>query len=348
MNERSSPETDRRFCVEMLPRVSRTFALSIEALPDRVRDAIRVSYLLCRIIDTIEDQPAADPRLRQEWFDTFDAILLGTEPDLCALEHLSQELGVDPSERELCANSGAVFRVLQALPEEARARIAPHVHDMSLGMRMYTLRAQARGGLRIQDIEDLARYCYYVAGTVGELLTELFELHAPIAEPGLRERIRDLSSHFGVGLQLVNIVKDVAEDLERGVVFLPESSLRRHGLSSDRLLEPQDRAAGIAVIREVCAFAREKLESARLYARLWPLPEGEPVRLFCAVPLLLALATLDEVERGQDTLLAGRSPKVSRSRVADVLGRALMAISDDQAFGTLLEIEPARIAAATR
>ena len=55
---------DWQFCSDILPRVSRTFALSIAALPEALRDAIRVAYLLCRVVDTVEDdetlgQPSA-------------------------------------------------------------------------------------------------------------------------------------------------------------------------------------------------------------------------------------------------------------------------------------------------
>jgi len=50
---------DRAFCQAALPRVSRTFALSIEGLPETLRDAVRAAYLLCRVVDTVEDGLAA-------------------------------------------------------------------------------------------------------------------------------------------------------------------------------------------------------------------------------------------------------------------------------------------------
>ena len=66
---------DRLVCRDMLPRVSRTFALSIEALPESLREPVRVAYLLCRVVDTIENElevPQAERALR---FDTFDELL---------------------------------------------------------------------------------------------------------------------------------------------------------------------------------------------------------------------------------------------------------------------------------
>jgi farnesyl-diphosphate farnesyltransferase len=345
-------DDDALFCWEILPRVSRTFALSIETLPLQLCEPVRLAYLLCRIVDTIEDQPSetlppppmghgrnghdSSSSRRQGWFDSFDALLLDPNTDPGGLERDAKGLGTNEAESLLCARSGSIFRLFRDLPEGLRTRVTPHIHDMSLGMRMYSARADQRGSLRIRDTEDLGRYCYFVAGTVGEMLTELFELHVPDLDAGRRNRARALASHFGVGLQIVNILKDVAEDAERGSVFLPVETLCRLGTSAEQLLDPDRRAAGLEAIRELSLFAREKLEAARRYTLLWPLPAGEAVRLFCAVPLLLAQATLDEVEHGEDTLRRGSVPKVSRARVAEILDRVARAVADDQAFGHLL------------
>ena len=83
------------------------------------------------------------------------------------------------------------------------------------------------------------------------------------------------------------------------------------------LLQPEHRDTGLSVVRTACARARAHLERAVDYTRTWPLPEGRPVREFCAVPLLLALATLVEVESGRDTLRAGSY----RGRIPGILRR---------------------------
>src|SRR5262245_38580677 len=127
---------------------------------------------------------------------------------------------------------------------------------MSQGMREYSARADASAcGLRLTDLNDLERYCYYVAGTVGGLLTSLFLPEVPEdagwplrMAPAEREAfLRDRAKSFGLGLQLVNIVKDVASDLERGDCFLPEALAEAHGVPLDRLLDPAYRKNGLAV-----------------------------------------------------------------------------------------------------
>jgi farnesyl-diphosphate farnesyltransferase len=328
---------DRAACVRALPLVSRTFALSIEALPQELREPVRVAYLLCRIVDTIEDEPLVPPSERTLRFDCFERLLMDDHADPRELELLFRSADPDDPEAALCSQAGAVFRCFRALPEPSRQAIRPHVLDMSLGMRMYTSRAAARGRLELRDMPDLSRYCYYVAGTVGELLTDLFAQAQPDLPAEALQQAQQLAADFGQGLQLVNILKDVAGDLERGVVFVPTSLLERHELEPTQLLEPSRREAGLAVLGELTRQARHSLERAKTYVRQWPLPHGEPIRLFCAVPLLLALATLEEIEAGDDTLRPGRSPKISRALLGGLLQRAVQAAGDDRALVALLD-----------
>jgi farnesyl-diphosphate farnesyltransferase len=326
---RSRVTSDRDFCVAVLPAVSRTFALSIEMLPDALRDAVRVAYLMCRVVDTIEDEPAIRPAKRTELFDAFDALMSRDDVDperfaaLCSRSRLAEQA----PEGSLRRGAAALFREFRSLTRSQRDAIRPHVLEMSAGMRRTCARADAAGGVfRLDDVADLERYCYYVAGTVGELLTGLFEDAVPELPQANREGVRARAVSFGIGLQLVNIVKDVAGDFERGACYLPQELADRHGLPLARLLDPDAHEAGLSVVRAVCATAREHLQSAREYVALWP---AEPsatrddasfgVRLFCAVPLALALATLREVEEGHDTLRAGAKPKISRATVLSIV-----------------------------
>jgi farnesyl-diphosphate farnesyltransferase len=161
---------------------------------------------------------------------------------------------------------------------------------------------------------DLERYCYFVAGTVGELLTGLFELAVPSIAPRADE-VRARAVSFGLGLQIVNIVKDVRDDEKRGDSFLPTDLLPETALTT------------------VIARARMHLARAREYTLLWPVPEGSEVRFFCAVPLALAIATLDEIEA------TGRT-KVTRETVARIFEGARESMTDDERLTSLLSTPP--------
>jgi farnesyl-diphosphate farnesyltransferase len=330
----------REFCVAALPKVSRTFALSIEALPDPLRDAVRVAYLLCRVVDTIEDEPRMEPSRRVPLFDAFDRLMAGDDADPAAFEALARgsRLAERTADGALCRGAGHLFRAYRRLPPVQREAIRPHVLEMSAGMRHTCSRADAAGGtLRLEDIPDLERYCYYVAGTVGELLTALFAHAVPELPEASRRGAAERAVSFGIGLQLVNIVKDVAEDFQRGICFLPRSVADRHGLSLAGLLDAGSRDAGLAAVHELCVTARTHLTRAREYVALWPGDEAYSVRLFCAVPLALALATLREVEAGADTLRAGAKPKVPRDLVAAIVEEAAASASSNEGLNTLFE-----------
>ncbi|MEM1030861.1 MAG: squalene/phytoene synthase family protein [Myxococcota bacterium] len=331
---------DWRFCDEMLPRVSRTFALSIAALPPDLRRAISVSYLLCRIVDTVEDDAVVVGVDRERLYAEFDALMIDDRRDAARLEELTSalDLAVGSPYRDLCLRSGAVFRAYASLTLEHRGAIRPHVLEMSRGMREFTQRADARGTLRIRDLAELERYCYFVAGTVGKLLTALFERHVPQLPAHDLVALRGRAVSFGLALQMVNIVKDVAEDLPRGDCFLPTDLAADEGLELSQILLPEHREAGLRIIGRVCARAREHLRRAQEYTLLWPATgAGVDVRLFCTVPLTLALATLREVEAGPDTLRPGRTPKVTRAVVTDVFANAKGAARDDRALRRLFD-----------
>jgi farnesyl-diphosphate farnesyltransferase len=324
---------DRAFCDAALPEVSRTFALSIQLLPEHLRAPVQVAYLLCRIVDTIEDDPHLNLTTRRALFAHFDRLLGDDTRDASTFESAANDadLGLNDGERSLVRGAGAVFREYRALTGPRRDAIRPWVLEMSAGMRAFIEHAPD-GQLEIDSIEDLERYCYYVAGTVGGLLTSLFALE--LDRPTNRTVPR-LATRFGLGLQLVNILKDVAEDAARGTVFLPREVLDAHDLDSDNLLDPDARCRALAAVRTVTERARAHLVAANRYTLEWP-AEAAHVRMFCAVPLGLAWATLREVERSPDTLRPGATPKVSREVVGAVVAACQQAAGDDARLETLL------------
>jgi farnesyl-diphosphate farnesyltransferase len=357
---RSADETaarDEAFCLAMLPKVSRTFALSILALPPGLRESVGVSYLLCRIVDTIEDDAKMKGR-RGPLFDAFDTALAAA--DGTELERLARaaDLGGSAEERELVRGSASAFRVYRSLSRTERDAIAPPVAEMSRGMREYAARADGSAtGLRLTDLADLERYCGFVAGTVGGLLTSLFLTTIPahaswkISEAERRGWLYPRAARFGLGLQLVNVLKDVASDFDRGACYLPESIAEKHGVSLARLLDAEGRERASGAIREIAAVARAHLDVAAEYTLAWPVDEdatgrvagsavltgGPAVRLFCAVPLALGYGTLGEIEQGAASLVRGRAPAVSGAFVRAVFAEALAGARSDEALRSLFE-----------
>src|SRR5262245_5476136 len=177
---------DRSFCTDVLPEVSRTFALSIAALPESLRAPIEAAYLMCRIADTIEDDRRLSRAARESLFDAFDDAL--THGRSSALEGLAalHALGTGTESCRLCTGTGPVLRCFPALPVAQRSAIRPHILELARGMREFG--DDDRRTLR--DVAELERYCYFVAGTVGKLLTALFEREVPSLDEATRRGVR--------------------------------------------------------------------------------------------------------------------------------------------------------------
>src|SRR5215472_17498510 len=105
--------SDEAYLEHMLLHVSRTFALTIPQLPPGLRSAVTSAYLLCRIADTIEDEPALSPAQTYAYLQRFAAVVGGTEtPAPLALEieaRLSER--TLPAERDLVRNMERVIRM---------------------------------------------------------------------------------------------------------------------------------------------------------------------------------------------------------------------------------------------
>jgi farnesyl-diphosphate farnesyltransferase len=200
---------------------------------------------------------------------------------------------------------------------------------MCVGMIDFTRRqASARQGRAlIATMEDLDRYCYYVAGTVGNLLCELFALHSPLIGAKRAEALRAFSVSFGLGLQLTNILKDVQEDRQRNVSFLPSDLLTAEGLDAAAFGAAGFGAAGAAsarVMARLLAKAQGHLRDALEYTCL--LPRLEPrLRLFCLWPLFMAAENLVVMAEHPDGAPAEGKLKISRGQVKDIVTRTSLA-----------------------
>jgi len=192
-------EFDLAFCEAMLPRVSRTFALCIRLLSPRLARPVMVSYLLCRIADTIEDSD----RLNREGKGRYLGVLSRSLDEGASEPAALAEPFDDPSGDEdlLVRNASRVWREYRALPAPERDAIRPWVQEMCGGMAEFARDARAPSEVQTLDtVQDLDRYCYYVAGTVGHLLTGLFNLHSGGMSKDRLSRLQGLATSFGLGL----------------------------------------------------------------------------------------------------------------------------------------------------
>jgi len=304
LSDRSSTTGTPARLDSLLAETSRTFALTIPLLPEPTRYEVTVAYLLFRVADTLEDATRWPAERKRAELGRLADLLRDTRPAVA--ERLGASWAADPpcdhaGYRELLSALPEVVRSLEQLAPAAQRPIREHLGRTIDRMAGFVGQDTDRGPALV-DIADLRRYCYAVAGIVGEMLTELFLLERPSLEQ-VAQALRSDAAAFGEALQLVNILKDAATDVSEGRSFLPP------GLARDR----------------VFGLARTDLDVAGRYCRSLA-GAGAPRGLleFTALPVLLARATLDRVERD------GPGAKLTRPEVAAIVARLRDALDRDR------------------
>lgn len=312
------------FIRDFIPKVSRTFALAIKFLPRALRDSVFTSYLLCRVADTLEDSPflEADEKAKRliQLSTVLDRASQGRRFSKSEISHLRDS--IDPRSGEdhrLLAQSSKLFDILETLPATHKPIIYRWAGVMAGGMAEYTrlnyIDGENIGALK--DVEDWDRYCYFVAGTVGHMLTELFIEHYDFDIKRAAELSR-LGNSFGLGLQKVNVIKDVPEDRKRGVCYLPLDMMARHGLKPSLLRDGLKSTGVKSLVEELLNNATAHLDDAISYTAL--IPHGyRGLRMFLLVPVFLAVETLNLIMEKPAQSMAGPPVKLDRRDVSRVV-----------------------------
>lgn len=276
--------------------VSRTFSRSVHILPEPARRYVGQAYLLCRLLDSFEDDPQLPLVEKRAALSELRSALL--ERRLPALAPWLERLDCPPDELELAGRAEELFAVLDSFPEKVRQAVEIQAAEMADGMKKFAVGSRSGGKPLLKTTAELSEYCYYVAGTVGHMLTALFLEQLPRLGSGSRRILHANKEAFGTALQLVNIIKDCGKDWQEGRCFIPAELFRKHALKPAQFFavgqektKPAIRERVEALLRELLEEAESRLEQARRYSAALPATAWR-FRLFCIFPLVLAYATL--------------------------------------------------------
>ncbi len=226
------------------------------------------AYLLCRIADTIEDEPALSLAQKQAFLARFVQMIAGREDATPFAHDLGALLSSSTTEheRELVASSNRVIRITASLRSRQRAAIVHCLQIMSRGMMEFQQNPVPVG---LKDLSCLDRYCYCVAGVVGEMLTELFCDYSAEVDKR-RKDLLALSVAYAQGLQMTNILKDLWDDHRRGVCWLPRDVFRASGFELDRLSPGEADPRFLDGFFELVAITGRRLRDGLRYVLLIP------------------------------------------------------------------------------
>jgi farnesyl-diphosphate farnesyltransferase len=208
----------------LLVRTSRTFYLTIRVLPREVRDDVALAYLLARATDTIADTSAAPvgeraSLLRLLRFSFGDA----AGPDYDADRWASCQ-GF-PAEADLLRALPGLQSRLPAIDPAVRVLLG-RVMDSILEGQIFDLERFGPAASPLGD-DELERYTYCVAGSVGEFWDDLCRLKLSRFATAAERLMRTRARHYGQALQLVNILRDRRMDATMGRVYLREEDVPR-------------------------------------------------------------------------------------------------------------------------
>lgn len=269
----SETQNIHKSAMDMLLETSRTFFIPISRLTPGLKEAVASAYLCMRAIDEIEDHPQLPSEIKVKLLRSISLILQKPfkDEDFASI--------FEPYKSELPEVTLRLGEWAKDCPPDIAPNIWKATATMSEGMAKWVVKEW-----QIHNEEDLDDYTYYVAGLVGVMLSEIWLWHDQIkTDP-------NLAIAFGRGLQAVNIIRNRAEDLSRGVSFFPDGW----------------------DFKEMFSYARKNLNMADQYTEA--LKSG-PIYQFCKIPLVLAHGTLSALETGEE--------KLSRAAVVELVSQVV-------------------------
>lgn len=244
----------------MLQMTSRTFFIPISRLTLGLKEAVASAYLCMRAIDEIEDHEELTDELKVKLLTAISDVFLSEDPI-----HGVQEV-LEPYRAELPEVTMRLDEWAMMCPPTVNKVVFRNTAMMSKQMADWV-----QEGWNIRTEEDLDSYTYSVAGMVGEMLSDIWLWYDGTKSDHSK------AVAFGRGLQAVNILRNRAEDLERGVDFFPD------GWGSKEMLQ----------------YTRRNLKLADDYVKEL---KGGPALEFCKIPLMLAHATVKLIAAGGNKL----------------------------------------------
>jgi farnesyl-diphosphate farnesyltransferase len=330
----------------ILRSVSRSFYLSIRILPWRLREPVALAYLLARTTDTVADTAQIPWAVRAQTLQTLSNMIQGKAPreGLDSLAAASSPAGVaHPSRSTPVASiadlvssfaplqeNAAERTLLESLPhclewleqlngadqDDVRGVLAKIAQGQTLDLQRFGNPAEVHA---LATAADLDEYTYLVAGCVGEFWTRLCFRHVRKFARLSAEEMLDHGKRYGMGLQLINILRDAGADLRAGRCYFPNEELATARIDASQILREPERFQPI--YRKWLERAKQGVEAGMQYSRAI---RHRRIRAATVLPALIGTRTL-ALLRGAGATMLQRTVKTSRGEVQAMI--ASMAIT---------------------
>ena len=306
-----NPEIDT-----LLKDTSRSFFLTLEMLPKKIRGQVGLLYLLARVADTIADTKTGSADHLIKPLEAYDSVAQGTSNELPEMESIAA-LQEHDGERRLLSNVGGVISALEKYSEDdqklIRKCLGIIIGGQTLDLQRFGPANESGSISALQHPDELDDYAYRVAGSVGEFWTSITLAHLLNVNQQKESRIYDHGVRFGKALQMINILRDIPEDLRFGRCYIPMDSLDAIGISPTNLLEAGNMEKFRPLYDQLLDVTSGHLDAAVEYVGMLPYSQFR-LRGACMLPILIAQNTVNML-REQNVLDAENRVKVSRDEI---------------------------------
>ncbi len=300
----------------LLPKVSRTFALNIKVLKEKDYLIIATAYLICRYLDSIEDSPIIKTEQKIAWLEQI-AKTFKTPPDEKWVRffdnlHPLKKISNYHYENLLWQKFAIIIELFLSFDKKHQDILIPPIIRMTEGMKYFITKYKNSKNKCLKNEEELEKYCYFVAGTVGEMLTDFFALK--IHDASTLATLHQYKNNFALGLQMTNILKDLFQDKKRDWIYLPEENIKKNNLTIDEFFSYnlKNREKILSIYHELIKKTNINLEKALIYTLSIP-KKLVRYRIFCLIPLLLAVKTSSFLKKSKN--IQKSSKKISKQQV---------------------------------
>ena len=275
---------------EILRSVSRSFYLSIRFLPRQLREPIALAYLFARTTDTVADTVQISASVRMETLKLLSNGIQGTASRAVVTELVASfvSLQENKSERQLLASLRHCLARLEGMEHADRNDIRVVLEKITRGQMLDLQCFDNPQEIRaLSTAADLDEYTYLVAGSVGEFWTRLCFRHIRQFASRTEDEMLALGKHYGMALQLINVLRDAGSDLQTGRCYFPEYDLNAAHLTPSQILSEPERFQPI--YRTWLEKAKTGLRSGMEYSRAI---KNRRVRAATVLPALIGARTL--------------------------------------------------------
>jgi len=311
----------------LLKGTSRSFYLTLKAIPSKVRSQIGLGYLLARISDTIADSIKGSTSQRLEALEQYNDRIQKRSKTLPKLGNLAQ-LQHNPAEAELLEKASIPVSYLEEFSNTDQQYIRRVLDTIISGQTLDLQRfayANANTIISLNTEDELDDYTYRVAGCVGEFWTHISLNHLFEVDAAKEAQLFENAVLFGKALQLINILRDLPEDLRAGRCYIPATVLSEHNLEPTDLLEQKTMDRFQPIYNSYLNKTVDYFEAAASYIDMLPFSQFR-MRGACTLPVIIGLKTVKLLQ--QENILKNKNRiKVSRPEVKLMMRQSALALT---------------------